>query len=103
MPPRTPVKSQTFELTSKEVTQVMVTYRGQKIPKNEEIYNYECKETGAKVRFQAHPTKAWSWIIHPETNDAGKKISAKLINAFCEAGIGRGEKTFDEAIKTVTV
>jgi hypothetical protein len=69
--------------------------------KVENVYTYECA-AGGHVKFHAHPTKAWGWVI-VEANDLGKKHVNRLIDAFCEAGLYRGGKTFEEAIKVLNV
>lgn len=67
--------------------------------KTEEAFTYECKETGAVVSFCAHPTRAWNWIVLDDTNNIGQVMFSTVVEAFVKAGIERGEKSFDDAIK----
>lgn len=72
-----------------------------RFPKEEATYTYK-SDVGGVIKFHAHPTKAWSWVID-ETNDKSQKHVNKLINGFIDAGMHRGDKPFDEAIKVVNV
>lgn len=60
--------------------------------KSEETYEYIIGTD--KVKFHAHPTRAWNWVVVQQTNP---KLTSKVINAMCEAGFE------PDSIKTLTL
>lgn len=86
-----------FTLTEIAKTQV----KAGKVFKDEETYTYTGKSaTGAelKLKFHAHPTRAWNWVI-VEANDAVRPFINKVINEFCTVG----GTDFHNSIKSLTV
>ena len=47
---------------------------------HEETYEYEVN--GQFVKFHAHPTRAWNWVILA----GDPKLTSKVISAACKAG-----------------
>jgi hypothetical protein len=89
-----------FTLTAKGTTTVMA---GRKT-KEEETYTYFCAERGIKLAFHAHPTRAFNWVLIPqETDPMGASMASLVINAFVKAAMDRGDKSFDDAIKTLVL
>lgn len=56
---------------------------------------------GEECVFSAHPTEAWRWM--GGANTKGQPYLTKLIEAFVAAGLNRGDRSFEEAIKTLYV
>ena len=86
----------TYNLKAKETQ----TVKAGRSTKDETVYTYE-SVAGGLVKFHSHPTRSFNWVIL-EANDAGQKQMKNLINAFVDAGMKRGEKSFDEAIQTLS-
>lgn len=87
----------TFTLKATGITQV----KAGRSTKDQEFYEYE-GDNGAVLKFCAHPTRAWNFVIL-SGNDLGRLAASKIINAFTNAGIERGDKTFSEAIATLKI
>jgi hypothetical protein len=67
---------------------------------NEDLYSYKA-EDGSFILFSAHPKQAFVWVIHATNLKA--RTRNKVLNAFVEAGMGRGQKSFDEAIAILAI
>ena len=72
-----------------------------KVPgSNEDMYTYDSAE-GGFLKFSAHPRQAFVWVIHG-TNLKTRQRN-KLLNAFVEAGMDRGERSFEQAISVLEI
>lgn len=72
-----------------------------KSTKKEEVYCYRDNK-GEEIKFHAHPTKAWNWVI---VNGDPKKAD-KLINAFLEVGMSRKPESgirFTDSIRKLKI
>jgi hypothetical protein len=87
----------TFKLKAHGITQVKAG-RG---TKDVEFYEY-AGDNGAIIKFCAHPTRAWNWLVLAG-NVEGRLAASHLINAFTTAGLERGDKSFNEAIATLKI
>ena len=83
----------TFTLV--ETTQIPVSKK-----KTETCYCYR-DETGIEIKFHAHPTRAWIYVL-----DAGDvKTAKRVIDAFTIAGTDQDKFPggFDEAISKLKI
>ena len=68
-----------FKLTANTKLELQVT---KKKTKTEQVYSYE-SETGAKLQFHSHPTRAFVWVfVVAGCNDAGLAVRNKFLNAW---------------------
>jgi hypothetical protein len=69
-----------FKLIAEVTNEVEVKFRGRTFKKLESRYTYE-DDAGAKLTFEAHPSKAWSWVaIKKESNEKGLALQKAIIN-----------------------
>lgn len=91
--------STTFRLVKKDSREIPI---GRNKTKSEDVYTYQCNELGATICFHSHPTRAFHYVLLPESNELGAKVFYDFVEAFVSTAIDH-TKTFDEAIQQVTV
>jgi hypothetical protein len=68
-----------FKLVASQDVEVMISFRGRKIPKTETKYTYESND-GAKLTFMADHKKAFTYTLYnDESNDKGISLSKDII------------------------
>lgn len=81
----------------------LVTDNG-KTDSGETIYLYAHNADGQHraISFNAHPTIPFQWQVRKSVNMTTAQRHA-LIGAFVNAGVTRGERSFADAIATLTI
>jgi len=88
-----------FKLT--ETSRVKVPIKRGTQTRVEEAYTYMGPQ-GEVVKFSADPENAFSFLLLPGTNAAGKKVAKAVLDSFCDAGL-KSKGAFEDAIKVITV
>lgn len=88
----------TFTLKAKGITQVK---NGRKT-KDEEFYVYE-GSNGGVIKFCAHPTRSFTFIVLDGTNNIGRLCAVHVTETFCAQAMNRGDKSFDEAVAILKI